>query len=201
MGAGKIYISNDHELVLMGLRRSDTKEFLAATSVEGRLLASEGGAEISGQSWPLTMDYVDPTPDTVGGDSSGYTIVSDVEKFDITVTVGANVSLALAAGRLVRVLHQTEVYRMLLPASGAPGETISLHVEPAFWERRKPSSVKARDGEPIEMVDGVYSGTLEDTLAIADGETYFAEVKADDSGVDKQQTFNVEVQASHRGAN
>lgn len=57
MRAKAIYLSNDHLLEVRGLKNIAADEYIDDATVTVTLVDEEG-AEVSGQSWPLTLSHV-----------------------------------------------------------------------------------------------------------------------------------------------
>lgn len=53
-----LYVGNDTVLEVKGLKNEVTGAFLNAATVTATLSDSASGAEVSGQSWPVTLAYV-----------------------------------------------------------------------------------------------------------------------------------------------
>jgi YD repeat-containing protein len=194
-----LYIDNDHSLQVIGLMDESDHSYLNAATVEATLLAgSETGSEVDGEVWPLTLGYLDPSPDTVGGDAVTPTTVKSISGWDITVTVGGTTALALTSGRLVRVLHADHVWRLVRDAAGAITEDVVLHLEPVVWpdDEDEPLAVQATRGEIFEIVDGTYSAVMDKAVAIQDEGEYFAKITSDEGGLDG--AWYVPVSAGYR---
>ena len=52
------YINNDQLLKVEGLRDPVTSAYVNAAIIEATMYESDGVTPVSGQSWPLTLDYV-----------------------------------------------------------------------------------------------------------------------------------------------
>jgi hypothetical protein len=187
------YGDNDHSLQLIGLMNEATQAYENGATVQGRILDGPAGTEIAGLTFPLTMTYVDPTTDTVGGEAGGETIIKSVSGSDLIVTVGTTNNLTLAAGRFIRALHSDVVWRVVLAATGTATQDATIHVDPVIWPQNssenasKPGNMENLIvGEVIEIVDGTYSGTLDKALQIVKGTTYYAEVTAVAGALDGQ---------------
>lgn len=182
-----LFIDNDHSLQLIGLEDSSTKAFLVAATVELTLLAdSETGSEVSGVVWPVTLGYVDPSADDIGGEAANPTTVKSVRGQDMTVTVGATTALSLSAGRFIRVLHSEHFWRLIRDASAAADDEVVLHLEPIAWpaDEDEPTAVVGTTGEIVEIIDGSYSGIMDKAVLLVDGKDYFAKIVADEGDLD-----------------
>lgn len=178
---------NDHSIQLLALMNEATQLYDngATVTCEG-VLSSLGGTSIGGLSFPVAMGYVNPSPDTVGGEAGGETVVESVSGFDITVTVGTTNALSLTAGRFLRVLHSGIFWVLNEDASGIAGATVVLHLEPVSWPigsgqteaTARPTEAEGTVGEIVEILDGVYSATLDKALLTVKGTKYWAQVKA-----------------------
>jgi hypothetical protein len=194
-----ILIDNDHNLQLIGLQNDTSLAYLVAATVQGTLLAdSPAGSEVSGETWPISMTYVDPSGDSVGGDAASPTVVKSVSGFDMTVTVGATNALALSVGRYLRVLHSEYFWRVARAASGAADSDVQIHLEPVAWppDVDEPTGVVAVLGEVLEIADGTYSAVMDKAVQLTEGELYFAKIEAAESGLDG--TWYVELEAGYR---
>ena len=52
------YVANDNTLTLEGLQNAITESYINDATVSVTLYESDHTTEVSGESWPLTMDYV-----------------------------------------------------------------------------------------------------------------------------------------------
>lgn len=182
-----LFIDNDHSLQLVGLTDPSDHSYVIAATVEATLLdGSQTGSEVSGGAWPLELGYVDPSPDDIGGDVATPTVVKSTRGWDLTVTVGATTALSLAAGRIVRVLHSGQFWRLVRIASGSAAADVVLHLEPFVWpdDEDEPTAVAATAGEIVEIVDGVYSGVMDKAVAIVEDKEYFAKITSVETGLD-----------------
>lgn len=87
----KLYIGSDNVLEVNALTNTVTGEFEAGASIEVTITDSEG-VEVAGQSWPVTLDHVEPEE---GEDETGNyrANLSDT----LEVTEGALYSVAIVA--------------------------------------------------------------------------------------------------------
>jgi hypothetical protein len=198
-----LYIDNDHNLRLAGLRNEATWAFINDATVTCTLYNGLDATrtEITGQSWPLTMAYVDPTTDTVGGDATTPTTITSVSGFDFTVTVGANTALDLSAGQLVEVLHdEGNKWKVVRDVAGNAAATgVVVHVEPFIWTTEgEPWAVTATTGELLLLTDGTYKGVLDETLVITKGQKVYAEILVDAATEGVKGRFDLTLKGQYR---
>ena len=192
----KLLIGNDHLLYLTGLRDARDYSFVLTATVSASVLDAKGGSMISGGG-PVSLALVSIGTDDIGGTAASPTTVKSVDGFDAVVTVGPTTALDLSAGRLLRVLHDPQVWKLRRDASGAADSDVTLHLEPFIWEgRTRPRKLKLVEGEVIEIEDGTYVGTLDAAFSVEDGETYWIDYVADEGGRDG--AFGEEVDAEYR---
>jgi len=194
MGSKLLLLNNDHLLYLTGVRDATDFSLVTTATVSASVKDEPDGSTISGGG-PVTLNLIDIGSDTVGGEPGGKTIVTEVDGFDIIVTVGTTNSLALSAGRLLRVLHDSQVWQLRLDASGNAGDSVTLHVEPLIWDgNSEPRKVKATIGEVLEIEQASYVGTLDAAFVATEGETYFVDFTASEGGRDGHWTEEVEAE-------
>ncbi len=196
MSNGKLLIENDHLLYLTGLRDAKDYSFVTTATVAASVLDAEDGSAITGGG-PVTLSLIVIGVDSVGGEPGGGTTIKSVDGFDAVVTVGTTNGLDLSAGRLLRVLHDSNVWKLRLDASGAVGDDVTLHLEPFYWtSRERPRKLKLVEGEILEIEDGSYVGTLDAAFVAEDGEPYFVKYSAIEGG--REGSWVEEVEAEYR---
>jgi hypothetical protein len=173
-----LYIENDHALYLVNLRSGDDYSFINGATVNANVLADPTDASPITGGGPVTLSYVDPSPDTVGGTTASPTVVASTSKMDLTVTVGSTTGLDLSAGRLLQVMHDTTIWKVRRDVAAAADASATIHLEPFYWTAAKPSKVKATAGEIVEIVDGTYKGTLDKAVSLEAGVTYYVKTEA-----------------------
>lgn len=196
MPTGKLLIGNDTCLYLAGLRDKRTFQFNLTATVTGNILDGPEGSVITGGG-PVSMTLINIAGESLGGEAAGPTTVLSADGFDITIQVGSTVALALTAGTLIHVFHDDFVWMVREDAAAIADAQVTVHVEPFIWLANRPKKVKLVDGERIEIFDGTYLGILDAAFEVEAGETYFAQIEANDAGL--QGRFNMELEAENRG--
>lgn len=198
-----LYISNDHALRLVGLRKESDWTFLTSgVTVEATLYngLTSSKAEVTGQTWPVTMNYISPGTSDIGGEAGGRTVVKSVSGLDITATVGTTNPLVLEAGAIIEALHdEKNKWRVVeAVASTAAGQDAVIHVEPFIWSSSsEPKTVSITAGEILLVTDGIYEARIEDTVVVSNNTKYYAEIKATHATFG-QGVWQVEVKAQNR---
>jgi hypothetical protein len=192
----KLLIGNDHLLYLTGTRDAQDYSFVLTATVSATVLDAKGGSAITGGG-PISLSLVSIGTDDIGGTPASPTTIKSTDGFDVVVTVGATNALDLSAGRLLRALHDPNVWKLRLDAAGAVDADVTLHLEPFIWGgRTRPRKLKLVEGEVIEIEDGTYVGILDKAFDAEDGKTYNVKYTAEDSGRDGQ--WDEEVDAEYR---
>lgn len=199
--ATKLYIDNDNTIRLLGLKLEATLAFINDATVTVTVLDAIGGTPVSGPTWPVNMSYIGLAADSMGGEAGGPTVIKSIAGFDLEVTVGTSNALLLGAGRFLQVLHTDDIWRVLRAASGGVGTDVVLHVEPIIAvdsRGRALKTIKGNAGEEVYIVDGSYQGTLQETMVLTAGTTYYGEITVDAPTEGVQGKFVVELEATNR---
>ena len=206
-----IYLGNDNTLRLVGLRNDADFSFINDATVTCTLRVAdedgvlEDGTEVTG-AVDLAMGYVDPGADDVGGTAASPTVVASVSNLDLTVTVGATTALSLSAGTALEILHKgsiadpiTEVWRVARDVSAAADDTAVIHLMPfVYSSETEPTEIEAIAGEPVMICNGIYACTLQNTLDLTKGTTYYAEISVDATSETLQATFYEKLKGAYR---
>lgn len=170
-----LYLGNDHVLYLLGLRAEADWTWEVGATVSASVLDEPGGSTITGGG-PVSMAYQGLSTDTIGGTTADPTVVKSTSKMDLEVSVGATTGLSLSAGRFLYVMHDiATIWRVRRDVTITAGTDGWIHLEPFQWPGAKPTKVKATTGELVEILDGVYKGTLDAAFSAEAGVTYYVE--------------------------
>lgn len=170
-----LYIGNDHVLYLLGLRAEADWTWEAGATVSASVLDEPGGSTITGGG-PVSLSYQGLALDTVGGTTADPTVVKATSKMDLQVTVGSTNDLQLSAGRFLFILHDIgTIWRVRRDVTISAGTDGWVHLEPFQWSAARPTKVKATTGELVEILDGVYKGTLDAAFSAEAGVTYYVQ--------------------------
>jgi hypothetical protein len=200
MPSGQLLIGNDHVLYFVGLRRDDDFSFLTGKTVSASVVTDEEGLTVVTNGGPVSLSDINIGADDIGGTAASPTVVKSVDGRNVVVTVGGTNALALTAGRLIRVIHDPQVWRVRLAAAGAAESDVTIHLEPFIYDGNTvPRKVKMTVGEIMEIEDGSYSGSLDKAFEVEAGTSYWVKYTVDaGSGLDGE--WVEEVTAAYRSS-
>lgn len=190
MADPQIFLGNDHLVQLLGLQDETTLLYINDAAVEANLLDGIGGTLISGGG-PVSMANI--AAGDVGGTGSDTVVKTKGRAGDrhVTVTVGASVALALEPADWIRFHGHDQPYQISAAAAGAAEMDVILLLEEAL-------RADVRAGEPIFAVEGIYQGTLEDTVSIVSGTEYALEITATGGATNIDAKTHIIVTATDR---